>query len=210
MATSPVVDEFDESMKKQISYLWRVMSSVKSFKEDNTPCKIDEGLYLGSIGAAANKIALKSLNVTHILTVARRLPPMNPGDFVYKVINVADKDDVDLKQYFNQCFDFIEDAKMHGGAVLVHCLAGKSRSLPRSSKGIIGLSRSQLSVPSTTHIDKPTSPQVFSLPSSNENRFGNIFIGAWGYPQVESKFLQTTPLVELFHKVFPLANTSLM
>ncbi|KAL4398154.1 hypothetical protein HN51_002759 [Arachis hypogaea] len=129
MATSSVVDEFDESMKKQISSLLRVMSLVKSFKQDNTPCKIDEGLFLGSVGTAANKNALKSLNVTHILTVAGKLPPTNPGDFVYKVINVADRDDVDLKQYFNQCFDFIEDAKMHGGGVLVHCFAGKSRSV---------------------------------------------------------------------------------
>lgn len=48
---------------------------------------ICQGLFLGSIGAANNKNALKSLNVTHILTVASSLPPAHPNDFVYKVIN---------------------------------------------------------------------------------------------------------------------------
>ena len=42
---------------------------------------------MGSVGTAANKNALKSLNVTHILTVAGKLPPAHPGDFVYKIID---------------------------------------------------------------------------------------------------------------------------
>ncbi|KAK9933421.1 hypothetical protein M0R45_020619 [Rubus argutus] len=46
---------------------------------DNVPCQIDEGLFLGSIGAANNKEKLKKLNVTHILTVANSLPPKYPN-----------------------------------------------------------------------------------------------------------------------------------
>lgn len=121
--------QYDETMKKQLASLLRVMSLVKSFKEDNTPCEIDEGLFLGSVGTANNKDALKSLNITHILTVAGKLPPAHPGDFVYKIIDVIDKEDVNLKQYFDECFDFIDEAKRHGRGVLVHCFAGKSRSV---------------------------------------------------------------------------------
>ncbi|KAJ1405616.1 Tyrosine specific protein phosphatases domain [Sesbania bispinosa] len=128
-ATSAAMDQFDESMKKQMSSLLRAMFVVKSLKEDNTPCEIDEGLFLGSVGTAANKDGLKNVNVTHILTVAGKLTPAHPGDFVYKTIDVVDRDDANLKQYFNECFDFIDEAKRHGGRVLVHCYAGKSRSV---------------------------------------------------------------------------------
>ncbi|CAJ1941262.1 unnamed protein product [Sphenostylis stenocarpa] len=45
------------------------------------------GLYLGSIGTAINKAALKDHNISHILTVAGRIPPAHPEDFVYKIID---------------------------------------------------------------------------------------------------------------------------
>ena len=41
---------------------------------------------MGSLGAATNKDALNSKNITHILTVADSLPPSYPNDFVYEVI----------------------------------------------------------------------------------------------------------------------------
>ncbi|CAI8585003.1 unnamed protein product [Vicia faba] len=128
-ATSEAMNKFDESMKKQIAVILKVVLLNKSLKEDNIPCEIDEGLFLGSIGSAGNKVALKNVNVTHILTVAGKLAPAHPGDFVYKVIDVADKEDTNLKQYFNECFEFIDEAKKKGGHVLVHCYAGKSRSV---------------------------------------------------------------------------------
>ncbi|KAG5147370.1 hypothetical protein AAZX31_06G031800 [Glycine max] len=72
------------------------------------------------------------------------------------------------------------------------------QGLPRTSKGIIGFSHSELALPSQLVLSNKLIPK-FSLcfPSSNNLKgFGNIFIGAGGgHPQVESKFLQTTPLV---------------
>lgn len=41
---------------------------------------------MGSLGAANNKSALKSLNITHILTVASSLPPAYPDEFKYKIV----------------------------------------------------------------------------------------------------------------------------
>lgn len=49
-----------------------------------------QGLFLGSLGAAKNRDGLKSLNVTHILTVAHSITPDYPKDFVYKVIEGMD------------------------------------------------------------------------------------------------------------------------
>ncbi|XP_051125445.1 dual specificity protein phosphatase 1 [Andrographis paniculata] len=114
---------------ERIAELLRVIQYAKVIKEDNVPCKIDEGLYLGSLGAANNRSALKSLNVTHILTVANSLNPAHPNDFTYKRIQVFDREDVNISQFFEECFAFIDEARTTGGGVLVHCFAGKSRSV---------------------------------------------------------------------------------
>ncbi|KAG6664436.1 hypothetical protein CIPAW_02G092900 [Carya illinoinensis] len=123
------MDQFDESFKNQKGGPLQVLKVTRYVKESDTLSEIEEGLFLGSIGAAKNKTALKSLNVTHVLTVASSLPPAHPNDFLYKVINVIDRKDTDMKQYFTECFDFIDEAKRLGSGVLVHCVAGKSRRL---------------------------------------------------------------------------------
>ena len=51
-----------------------------------------------------------------------------PG-ITYFPIEAADESCQDLKQFFHDCNKFIHDARMSGGAVLVHCLAGISRSV---------------------------------------------------------------------------------
>lgn len=123
------MDQMDESLKKQIAALLRIIHVTRCSKEDNVPCQIEEGLFLGSIGAANNKEELKNLNITHILTVANSFEPTYPNDFVYKIINVADRVSTDLKQHFDECIDYIDEAKRSGGGVLVHCFVGRSRSV---------------------------------------------------------------------------------
>lgn len=122
------MDQSDNLYKERIAALLRVMYATKYVKDDNVPAQIEEGLYLGSIGAANNKTLLKSLNVTHILTVANSLPPAYPNDFTYKVVDVPDREHVDIAQFFEECFNFIEEGKRTGG-VLVHCFVGRSRSV---------------------------------------------------------------------------------
>ncbi|RHN38410.1 putative phosphoric monoester hydrolase [Medicago truncatula] len=92
---------------------------------DNIPCEIDE------VDSALNKVGLKNVNVTHILTVACKLPPAHLADFIYKVLYVADRETTNLKQHFNECFDFIDEAKRNGGHVLVHRKMGISRRFSR-------------------------------------------------------------------------------
>jgi protein-tyrosine phosphatase len=38
-----------------------------------------------------------------------------------------DKESTNLIQHFDECFNYIEEAKRSGGGVLVHCFVGKSR-----------------------------------------------------------------------------------
>ncbi|XP_062108445.1 dual specificity protein phosphatase 1-like [Humulus lupulus] len=121
------MDSLDESFEKLLA-IRRVMGMKRYLQRDKVPSEIEECLFLGSLEAARNKEELKELKITHILTVAHCLVPIYPDEFVYKVINVADKEDTDIKQFFDECFNFIDEAKRSGGRVLVHCVVGKSRS----------------------------------------------------------------------------------
>ncbi|KAL3626218.1 hypothetical protein CASFOL_029767 [Castilleja foliolosa] len=122
-----VMDQ-DDHFKEHKSAILKALKATRSFKKDTIPCQIEEGLYLGSLGAANNLSTLKSLNITHILSITSS-PPSYPNDFVYKTILVPDKLDANISQYFDECFTFIDEARTRGGGVLVHCFAGKSRSV---------------------------------------------------------------------------------
>lgn len=95
---------------------------------DNVPCQIEEGLYLGSFNAAKNKPRLKELNITHILTMGH-MSPAHPYDFKYEVFPIQDTENTRIVNYFDECFDFIDEAIRMGGCALVHCRAGISRSV---------------------------------------------------------------------------------
>ncbi|CAI5470908.1 unnamed protein product [Closterium sp. Yama58-4] len=109
--------------------LLRAFLQARHIKTDSVPCLVDEGLYLGSIGAAHNRELLKRSNVTHVLTVANSILPAHPNDFHYTLINVLDSPKVDLISRFQECFTVIDAAKAAGGCALVHCFAGRSRSV---------------------------------------------------------------------------------
>ncbi|PKI64917.1 hypothetical protein CRG98_014713 [Punica granatum] len=94
----------EDYMRRQIAAILQLRSLTKCIKEDRVPCQIEEGLFLGSVGAANNKDEVKRLNITHILVVAKSIGPAYPTEFVYK-------------------------AKSQGGGVLVHCFMGRSRSV---------------------------------------------------------------------------------
>ena len=84
---------------------------------------------MGSVGAALNQEALKTLNITHILIVARPLNPAFPAEFAYKKIEVLDSPDTNLVKHFGECFVFIDEGFSTSGNVLVHCFAGQTSKL---------------------------------------------------------------------------------
>lgn len=115
--------------KAKMAKILRACLLAKYLRNDNVPSELQQGLYLGSIGAALNKGLLQNLNVTHILSVVNAVDIPFPHDFKYLRIEVLDSAEVDLAQHFNTCFSFIDEARMAGGGVLVHCFAGRSRSV---------------------------------------------------------------------------------
>ncbi|XP_076636595.1 dual specificity protein phosphatase 22-B isoform X2 [Colletes latitarsis] len=86
------------------------------------------GLYIGNYHDSKDADQLERFEITHILAIhdtARRLH----SDKHYLCIMAADSPDQNLSQYFSLCNDFIHAARLRGGNVLIHCLAGMSRSV---------------------------------------------------------------------------------
>eukprot|EP01103_Thecamoeba_quadrilineata_P020277 TRINITY_DN8619_c0_g1_i1.p1 TRINITY_DN8619_c0_g1~~TRINITY_DN8619_c0_g1_i1.p1 ORF type:complete len:164 (+),score=24.41 TRINITY_DN8619_c0_g1_i1:89-580(+) len=85
-------------------------------------------LFLGSVRAAYNQTELDAHNITFILNVAASEVPS--GDRTERVLELPMKDEEqeNLLPFLPRAFQFLQDVKNEGGCVLVHCVAGKSRS----------------------------------------------------------------------------------
>jgi protein-tyrosine phosphatase len=90
--------------------------------------EIITGVYLGNINSVYDIEKLKSLGITHIISVIEGFIPPYPDDFNYLVINALDTQNTDLFDTFDVSGDFIDDAIMDDSKILIHCQAGRSRS----------------------------------------------------------------------------------
>ncbi|RUS24772.1 protein-tyrosine phosphatase-like protein [Jimgerdemannia flammicorona] len=102
------------------------------------------GLYIGGYAASEDLNHLKENKITHILSLGPFTPvfpdvnpssrpplsprPSLPQQFSYKVINIGDVPTENILQYFNETYEFTDTALKSGGRVLIHCMAGISRS----------------------------------------------------------------------------------
>ncbi|XP_015832988.1 dual specificity protein phosphatase 10 isoform X2 [Tribolium castaneum] len=86
-------------------------------------------LYLGNSKNAADLSCLQDLGTTCVLNVTPQLAGYHETcGITYKQIPATDNGHQNLKQYFEEAFEFIEEARNNGLRVLVHCQAGISRS----------------------------------------------------------------------------------
>jgi protein phosphatase slingshot len=106
----------------------KLSSTIKILKDDNAPIEIIPHLYLGSIGSASNLKQLQNCKITHILCCASGIKNFFPNNFKYLNLDILDSEKVNIKQYFEQTNQFIDEAIKNNGSVLVHCHAGISRS----------------------------------------------------------------------------------
>lgn len=87
-------------------------------------------LYLGNIVDALNSNCQNILNIstyTHAQVQSVWKGGVLPTGNVLQ-ISIEDDPNVNLMQYFDITFDFIHKARSQGQSVLVHCVAGVSRS----------------------------------------------------------------------------------
>lgn len=90
--------------------------------------KIIPGLYIGNFRDAKDQEQLEANKITHILSIHDNAKKLLE-DKEYLCILASDTPSQDLIQFFPECIEFIHKARLDGGAVLVHCLAGVSRSV---------------------------------------------------------------------------------
>lgn len=86
-------------------------------------------LFLGNERDAQDLDLLLRLNIGFVVNVTTHLPlyHVNSG-LRYKRLPATDNSTQNLRQYFEEVFEFIEEAYQSGQGVLVHCQAGVSRS----------------------------------------------------------------------------------
>lgn len=87
--------------------------------------KITSKIFLGNEETQKRKALLKALGITNILIVAEELRINFKDDFIYKKLEVQDTPWENIAKFFDETFDFVEEAK---GNVYIHCAAGVSRS----------------------------------------------------------------------------------
>ncbi|CAG5129700.1 unnamed protein product [Candidula unifasciata] len=97
--------------------------------EAATASQILPFLYLGNERDARDLAQLRSLNISYILNVTSHVPQYYDEQGIrYKRIPASDSGQQNLKQYFEEAIEFIDDARQNNAKVLIHCHAGVSRS----------------------------------------------------------------------------------
>ncbi|CAF0741481.1 unnamed protein product [Rotaria sordida] len=90
----------------------------------------DSFLYLGGLKSLSNRVRLTRLKITHILSIVFIPPAKNliPSNIKHLFLKADDNIAFNIRQYFEQACEFIEEARQSKGCVLVHCVCGVSRS----------------------------------------------------------------------------------
>merc|ERR1711963_524803 len=97
--------------------------------ENHPASQVTPFLFLGNMKDASDATGLTRLGVDHVLNVTAVSPTYDMSETItYKQLHAADNGYQNLKQYFEEAFDFIDLARSRGGSVLIHCQAGVSRS----------------------------------------------------------------------------------
>lgn len=110
----------------------KFMASSNYMDWDDEPCdnlnEIEPNLHLGCYSSAQNQEPMQRLGVTHVLALLDSFLSYRKYDGIqYMTIEIDDSPSVSIIDYLPEAIRFISEGQKHG-AVIVHCLAGVSRS----------------------------------------------------------------------------------
>ncbi|BET00387.1 dual specificity protein phosphatase [Nesidiocoris tenuis] len=99
--------------------------------EDDTLVEILPHLFLGNAVNSEDLETLTKHNIKYVLNVTPNLPNVfeASGDIKYMKIPITDHWSQDLTAHFPKTIEFIDEARNQEKGVLVHCVAGVSRSV---------------------------------------------------------------------------------
>jgi len=90
---------------------------------------ITNTIVLGGRDEANNKSMLESYGITHVLNSCKQLNNFFPESYTYLKICAMDNDSYRIVEDFDNASGFIQRVEKLRGRVLVHCIAGVSRSV---------------------------------------------------------------------------------
>ncbi|XP_060563597.1 dual specificity protein phosphatase 14-like isoform X2 [Ruditapes philippinarum] len=93
----------------------------------NQIAQINDHLFLSSAGAIKTD-RIRSLGITNIVNCTMEIPNLKLPSVECVQIHVEDTPSARLGMYFDRCADKIHQVHKSGGKILVHCVAGVSRS----------------------------------------------------------------------------------
>ncbi|CAD8077941.1 unnamed protein product [Paramecium primaurelia] len=100
--------------------------SILSNDMDKVHSVLGTSLWLGSLKAAKNSCLLRQNNIKTVITVANNIT-IKLENFKHHIFSIEDSASFRIIDYFQQINEVIDEG-LRNGSVLVHCVAGVSRS----------------------------------------------------------------------------------
>lgn len=92
--------------------------------------RVADGLYVGSIHTLSSPRDLHNHNITHAISLLRdNVRDLSEHGVNHLHVRIDDDDEEDIMKYFAETNKFIQQAHDQGSNVLIHCIAGISRSV---------------------------------------------------------------------------------
>ena len=93
------------------------------------PSEVFKWLYLGTFSNACDNEELRRINIKYVLNCAFEcINKTLPKDIKELHLKISDNKNFDIIPFFQQANDFINQARLDGGKILIHCKLGISRS----------------------------------------------------------------------------------